>query len=61
MIVQPVLVWDNGEELTPAEEIQPIRLPLSQLNELADKIKDELPNIEKQVLNNGRNEDEKVL
>lgn len=33
IIVQPVLMWDNGEELHPGPTIQPLHLPLSELPE----------------------------
>lgn len=38
LIVQPVLVWDDGEELTPGPAAQPLTVPLSQLPALADRL-----------------------
>jgi hypothetical protein len=29
LLVQPVLVWDDGEELTPGPELNGLALPLS--------------------------------
>lgn len=31
VIVQPVLVCDDGNELSPGPEAQPVRIPLSEL------------------------------
>lgn len=31
LVVQPVLVWDDGEELTPGPEISQIAIPLSKV------------------------------
>ncbi|MBF4194681.1 hypothetical protein [Mycolicibacterium phlei] len=38
VIVQPVLVWDDGKELTPAPPMKEIALGLGQLSEFADKL-----------------------
>lgn len=38
VIVQPVLVWDDGETLTPADPVQATQVPLSALAGLADEI-----------------------
>lgn len=38
LIVQPVLVWDDGEELSPGPAAQPLTVPLSQLAALADRL-----------------------
>jgi len=35
LIVQPVLVWDDGEELTPGPELGQISIPLSKLADFA--------------------------
>lgn len=35
IIVQPVLVWDDGEELTSGPELGQIAVPLSKLGEFA--------------------------
>ncbi|AKU43344.1 hypothetical protein CPT_Silence7 [Bacillus phage Silence] len=49
VIVQPVLIWDDGEELTPFEQqVNPFQIPLSQLTELSKKIKEEVKQIEEQ-------------
>lgn len=42
VIVQPVLVWDDGEELQPGPECQPFTRPLSQLAELAMSLPSEV-------------------
>ena len=33
LVIQPILVWDDGEELTPGPEIANINVPLSMLSE----------------------------
>jgi hypothetical protein len=35
LVVQPVLVWDDGAELTPGPELGSITLPLSALSDFA--------------------------
>lgn len=38
IIVQPVLVWDDGEELTSGPELGQIAVPLSKLGEFAGSL-----------------------
>lgn len=47
VVVQPVLVWDDGEELSPGPQCQPIQVPLSALPELADHIRRDVSEQEK--------------
>lgn len=42
LVVQPVLVWDDGEELEPGPAAQPITVPLSQLAALAERLPGEV-------------------
>lgn len=42
VIVQPVLVWDDGVELAPGPQSQPVQLPLSALPSLPAQILAEL-------------------
>lgn len=42
VVVQPVLVWDDGEELSPGPAIQPLNVPLSQLAGLAARLPAEI-------------------
>lgn len=50
VIVQPVLVWDDGEELTPFEyQVSPLQIPVAELKGLADKLKEEVKQIEEQL------------
>lgn len=42
VLVQPVLVWDDGDELTPGPDAQPVQVPLSGLAGLADQLRDEI-------------------
>jgi hypothetical protein len=48
VIVQPVLVWDDGEELEAGPQIAPASLPLPQLNALADRLRAEVAALEAQ-------------
>lgn len=38
LVIQPVLVWDDGEELTPGPELGQLALPLSKLEEFAGSL-----------------------
>lgn len=42
MVVQAVLVWDDGKELTPGPDVQPISLPLSRLGAFAETVPAEI-------------------
>ncbi len=49
VIVQPVLVIDNGEELSPGPQAQPVSVPLSALDGLADLIRAEIAQMQEQM------------
>lgn len=38
VLVQPVLVWDDGQDLLAGPEVQPQALPLSAMPELPEQI-----------------------
>lgn len=38
LVVQPVLVWDDGEEMEPGPTLNPVTLPLSKLGHLLDTL-----------------------
>jgi hypothetical protein len=42
VVVQPVLVLDDGEELRPGPPIDPVLLPLSELAEFAASLPDQV-------------------
>lgn len=42
VLVQPVLVWDDGDTLTPAQPVQPRTCTLADLPDLAEAIVSEL-------------------
>ncbi len=42
VVVQPVLVWDDGEELSPGPDAQPFSVPLSALAGLGEKLSAEV-------------------
>lgn len=48
VVVTPVLMWDDGEELTPGPSLQPITVPLSGLAGLAERLPGEVAQIEAQ-------------
>lgn len=51
IIIQPVLVWDDGEELTPFEkQVQPVQIPLSKFSDYEKKLKEDIEKIEKGVI-----------
>lgn len=39
VIVQPILVYDDGEELTPGPRMEPVQVRLSDLATLGDTIR----------------------
>lgn len=46
VIVQTVLVWDDGNELVPAQQVAPLQVPLSHLAQLAERIPHEVARLE---------------
>lgn len=48
VIVQPVLVWDDGSELSPGPRAEPVHVPLSALPDLPAQIAAELAEAEGQ-------------
>lgn len=38
LVVQPVLVWDDGEEMTAGPALNPVTLPLSQVAHLVETL-----------------------
>lgn len=46
VIVQPVLVWDDGDEMTPGPQVQPATVPASQLAAVADSLPAEVARLE---------------
>lgn len=38
VVVQPVLVWDDGEELSPGPQAEAVAVPLSALAGLGEKL-----------------------
>ena len=51
VLVQPILTWDDGEELTPGPQATPVQIPLSALAGLADQIRKEIAEQEAKLLN----------
>lgn len=53
VIVQPVLVWDDGQELTPGPQTAAATLPLSALADVTAALPAEVAQIEAQMLAEG--------
>lgn len=49
VVVQPLLVWDDGSELVPGPEVQPLTVPLSKLAEIAHTIPEQVATLEAQL------------
>ena len=49
VLVQPVLVWDDGVELAPGPQVDAVALPVSQLSGFADGLADEIEKLEQQL------------
>jgi hypothetical protein len=50
LIIQPVLVWDDGEELTPFEQqVQPVQIPLSKFSQFEEKLKEDVKKLEQEL------------
>jgi hypothetical protein len=50
-IVQPVLVWDDGNDLTPGPQVQPQPLTVAGLRELAEEWPAKLAELQAQAKN----------
>ena len=42
VVIQPVLVWDDGEELSPGPELQGFSVPLSRVPGIIDSLPGEV-------------------
>ena len=49
LVVQPVLVWDDGEELTPGPELGQISIPLSKLADFAGSLPAEVAALDEKL------------
>lgn len=56
LLVTPVLVWDDGEELTAGPELGQIALPLSKLGDFAGSLPAELAALEEKLLQDNSGE-----
>lgn len=52
VVVQPVLVWDDGEELHPGPQLQPLVRPLSQLAAVAASLPPEVAALAEKLAEN---------
>lgn len=48
-VVQPVFIWDDGEELSPGPAVEPQPLTLAGLNDLLETWTEKLSQIQAQV------------
>lgn len=53
LVVQPVLVWDDGDELTPGPQVQAVTVPLSGVAGLVEAMPEELARLEAQSFAEG--------
>lgn len=49
--IHPVLMWDDGEELTPGPGVQPIVVPLSQVADVLAAFPAEVARLESEAQN----------
>lgn len=49
IVVQPVFVWDDGEELTPGPQAQPIQTSLAGLANIGEQLRVEMAGISEAV------------
>lgn len=49
--VQPVLVWDDGETLSPGPDAQSMNLPTGQVKEFIDGLHSQVKELEYKMLN----------
>lgn len=49
VLVQPVLVWDDGVELEPGPQVDAVALPVSQLSGFVDGLSGEVEKLEQQL------------
>jgi hypothetical protein len=50
LVIQPVLVWDDGEELTPGPELGQVAVTLSKLGHFAENLPAEVASLEARLL-----------
>jgi hypothetical protein len=49
LIIQAALVWDDGEELTPGPELQPVQMPLSSVPGFIDTLPEEVASLSERL------------
>lgn len=54
VVVQAVLVWDDGEELTAGPELQPVAIPISRVDEFTSSLPAEVAKLQEQLEESGR-------
>lgn len=47
--VQPALIWDDGEQLTPGPEVELLRLPLTQARQMLDELPGQVQALAEQI------------
>lgn len=50
VVIQPVLIWDDGEDLAPGPAAQPQQVPLAALSQVPDDIRAQVVGLEAQLL-----------
>ncbi|RYX79492.1 hypothetical protein EON76_02120 [bacterium] len=49
IVIQPVLVWDTDDELSPGPELSPVSVPLSQAKDMLAGLPEEVEKLVKQL------------
>lgn len=49
VLIQPVLVWDDGEELSPGPALQQVQVSLSNAKGMLDGLPDEVAALAEQI------------
>lgn len=51
--IRPVLIWDDGDEMTPGPPLNTANVPLSVAKSMLDGLPDEVRTLEKQLVEGG--------
>jgi hypothetical protein len=49
VLVQPILVWDDGEDLSPGPDANAVPVPLSALADYAGRVREEVARVQAQA------------
>lgn len=60
VLVQPVLLWDDGTDLEPGPELEPILVPISKLSEYVERLPDGIAQLQAQHDQTSGSDDSKM-